>query len=77
MILDKSTIQQVLGGLMKNPSFLNQSDKYQLNISDFSSRFEKILFISILNLNSHKQIVIIFYSHSILTLYIENLSTLT
>ena len=39
MILDKSTIQQVLGGLMKNPSFLNQSDKYQLNISDFSSRF--------------------------------------
>lgn len=51
MILDKSTIQQVLGGLMKNPSFLNQSDKYQLNISDFSSRFEKILFISILNLN--------------------------
>lgn len=50
---DKTTIQQVLGCLMKNPHFLNQSDKYQLDISDFSTKFEKILFSTIYNLNSN------------------------
>ena len=50
-MIDKSTIQQVLGGLYKNPTFINQSDKYQLDVTDFSSLFEKYLFTAIINLH--------------------------
>lgn len=50
MLEDKTTIIQVLGSLMKNPSYLSQSDKYQLSLLDFSTHFEKILFASIYNL---------------------------
>ena len=51
MISDKSTIQQVLGALIKHPQYLNQSDKYNIELSDFSNRFEKIIFTAIYNLN--------------------------
>ena len=44
---DKSTIQQVLGSLMKNPQFLGEVDKYSLTLNDFSSRFEKYIFAAI------------------------------
>lgn len=47
MIIDKYTNQQVLGALIKNPQLLSQSDKYNLNLQDFSSKFEKILFVAI------------------------------
>ena len=44
---DKIVIQQVLGSIMKRPQFLSEVDKYSLDISDFSTRFEKIIFLSI------------------------------
>lgn len=61
MLEDKTTTLQILGSLMKKPSFLSQSDKYQLNLSEFTSHFEKVIFASIYNLyqNGLKQIQII------------------
>ena len=49
-MIDKSTIQQVLGGLIKHPQYLSQSDKYQFQINDFSNRFEKMIYVAIYNL---------------------------
>lgn len=53
MIVEKSTIQQVIGGLMHNPSILSQTDKYNLVLSDFSNRFEMSLFYAITGLYEH------------------------
>ena len=50
MIQDKSTIQQILGALIKHPQYLSQSDKYTLTVSDFTTKFEKCLFNAIENL---------------------------
>ena len=47
---DKITNQQVLGSIMKHPQFLSEVDKYNLDIQDFSSRFEKIIFLAIRSL---------------------------
>lgn len=47
---DKSSIQQVLGSLMKRPQFLSEIDKYVLLISDFSTRFEKYIYGAIYGL---------------------------
>ena len=52
MIIDKTTIQQVLGSLMKKPQLLSEVDKYSLTTLDFSSRFEKYIFSAILGLYS-------------------------
>ena len=49
-MIDKNTIQQVLGSIMKNPQILSQVDKYNLDITDFPTKFEKILFIAIRSL---------------------------
>ena len=49
-MIDKSTIQQVLGGLIKHPQYLSQSDKYQFQVNDFSNRFEKMIYIAVYNL---------------------------
>ena len=34
---------------MKKPSLLSEKDKYNLQPSDFESRFERYIFIAILN----------------------------
>ena len=47
---DKSSIQQVLGGLIQRPQLLSEVDKYSLTIADFSTRFEKYVFSAILGL---------------------------
>lgn len=47
---DKSTVQQVLGGLIHRPQLLSEVDKYSLTITDFSTRFEKYVFSAILGL---------------------------
>ena len=47
---DKSSIQQVLGGLIQKPQLLSQVDKYSLTIADFSTRFERYIFSAILGL---------------------------
>lgn len=47
---DKSSIQQVLGGLMQRPQLLSEVDKYSLTIGDFSNRFERYIFSAIYGL---------------------------
>lgn len=44
---NRGTIQQILGSLMKHPQFLSEVDKYNLSLSDFSTRFEKYIFAAI------------------------------
>ena len=43
----KGTIQQILGSLMKHPQFLSEVDKYSLTLTDFSTRFERYIFMAI------------------------------
>lgn len=52
---------QVLGGLMKKPTLLANSDEYHLSIADFSSTFERIIFNAIHTLfnNGLKEINVI------------------
>ncbi len=38
---------QIIGILMKSPNLLSKTDKYNLNISDFSSYFERLIFNAI------------------------------
>lgn len=47
MIVDKICIQQVIGCLMKKPQLLSEIDKYTLTPDDFSTKFEKSLFVAI------------------------------
>ena len=49
-MLDKDTVLQVIGGLMKQPQYLSERDKYNLSIGDFPNRFEKYIFSAIYNL---------------------------
>ena len=49
MLSDKNAVLQVIGSLMKKPSLLSEKDKYNLQPSDFESRFERYIFIAILN----------------------------
>lgn len=49
-MIDKVVNQQVLGGLLLHPQFFSEVDKYSLNITDFSSKFEKYIFTAILGL---------------------------
>lgn len=44
---DKADILQIFGCLMKNPLLLSKTDKYTLNLTDFTTRFEKYIFDAI------------------------------
>lgn len=46
-MVDKSTIIQVFGALMKHPQFLSESDKYNLTPDDFYYKFYKYIFVAI------------------------------
>ena len=46
-VTNKGCIQQVLGSLMKHPQFLSESDRYSLSYEDFSTKFEKFIFMAI------------------------------
>lgn len=50
---NQKDIMQVFGCLMKQPSLLSQTDKYKFYVDDFSSRFERKIFSSILYLWQH------------------------
>lgn len=52
MIVDKSCILQVLGGLMKHPQYLSEIDKYNFSLADFPMRLDKYIFAAIQNLYS-------------------------
>ena len=46
-LVDKSTILQIFGSLMKHPQYLSESDKYNLTPLDFYYRLEKYIFVAI------------------------------
>lgn len=46
-MVDKSSILQIIGSLMKNPQYLGESDKYNLTPNDFYYRLDKYIFIAI------------------------------
>ena len=50
MIVDKNSILQVFGSLMKHPQFLSESDRYNLTLDDFYYKFDKYIFAAIDNL---------------------------
>lgn len=50
MELDKNTVLQIFGSLMKNPSILSEVERYSLTPQDFTSQFEKYIFAAISNI---------------------------
>lgn len=46
-MIDKNCIRQVLGCLIQSPQLLSEVDKYNLTITDFSTKFEKTIFVAI------------------------------
>ena len=50
MIIDKSCVLQVLGGLMKHPQYLSEIDRYNFLLTDFPTRLDKYIFATIQNL---------------------------
>ena len=50
MIVDKNSILQIFGILMKHPQYLSESDRYNLTLDDFYYRFDKYVFLAIDNL---------------------------
>lgn len=49
--IDRNIIIQVLGSLMNKPSLLDDIDKYQISVNDFSQQIDKFIFSSIYNLH--------------------------
>ena len=49
-MVDRNTILQIFGSLMKHPQYLSESDKYNLTPNDFYFRFDKYVFSAIDNL---------------------------
>lgn len=49
-MVDKNSILQVFGCLMKHPQFLSETDRYKLTPDDFYFKFDKYVFIAIDNL---------------------------
>ena len=49
-MVDKESMQQVIGALIKNPKILSEVDKYNLSIGDFPSKLEKYIFSAIYGL---------------------------
>lgn len=49
-MIDRNSILQIFGSLMKHPQYLSETDKYTLTPDDFYYRFDKYIFIAISNL---------------------------
>lgn len=48
--VDRRTITQILGSLMNKPEYLNDVDKYPIEVSDFQTQLDKFIFSAIYNL---------------------------
>ena len=46
-MVEKSTIIQIFGALMKHPQYLSETDKYNLTPDDFYYKFDKYVFVAI------------------------------
>lgn len=49
-MVDKNSILQIFGSLMKHPQYLSETDKYNLTLDDFYYKFDKYVFAAINNL---------------------------
>ena len=49
-MVDKNSILQIVGSLMKHPQFLSEVDKYKLTLDDFYYKFDRYVFAAIDNL---------------------------
>ena len=49
-MVDKTSIIQIFGSLMKHPQFLSETDRYKLSLDDFYYKFDKYIFAAIENL---------------------------
>ena len=49
-MVDKNSILQIFGCLMKHPQYLSESDKYQLTLDDFYYKLDKYIFAALENL---------------------------
>ena len=49
--VDRSIIIQIFGSLMNKPEILNDIDKFQLSVTDFSQQLDKFIFGAIYNLH--------------------------
>ena len=49
-MVDKNSILQIFGALMKHPQYLSETDKYKLSLDDFYYKFDKYVFAAIENL---------------------------
>ena len=49
-MVDKNSILQIFGSLMKHPQYLSETDKYNLTLDDFYYKFDKYIFAAIDNL---------------------------
>jgi len=47
MIVDKNSILQIFGSLMKHPQYLGETDRYNLTLDDFYYKFDKYIFAAI------------------------------
>ena len=56
--IDKYSNMKVLGHLLKNPSLLEESDKYKINLKDFVDKTHEICFTSINNLYANGAVTI-------------------
>ena len=46
-MVDKSTVLQIFGALMKHPQYLSETDKYNLTPDDFYYKLDKYIFVAI------------------------------
>ena len=46
-MVDKSTVLQIFGALMKHPQYLSETDKYSLTPDDFYYKLDKYIFVAI------------------------------
>ena len=49
-MVDKNSIMQIFGSLMKHPQYLSETDRYNLTLDDFYYKFDKYVFAAIDNL---------------------------
>lgn len=49
-MVDKETVRQIFGSLMKKPHLFLERDKYNLSLSDFHTSFEQLIFKAVYNL---------------------------
>lgn len=49
-MVDRNSIMQIFGSLMKHPQYLSETDRYSLSLDDFYYKFDKYIFAAIDNL---------------------------